>query len=297
VANWDDARFVLALARTGTIRGAAKSLAVNHTTVSRRIAALEQQLSVRLFEQTPSGYVMTASGKIISQAAEGMENLLLRSQKRIEGADTELSGDVHIHIPGIFDDWVCERLAQFSQQHPKLNIHLSSETAVANLAMREADIALRFTQTPPQDMVGKKVWQLPIAVYASADFEFDESKPLASYPWVRWASAYAQSSVEQWTEKASNGAPTVARVTTYKTLSSLIRNGAGIGCLTPWFAENDPQLKRITPIIEAAALDIWLLIHPDLRGIMRIKALKDLLIELFASKTEIPGIPFASVTA
>lgn len=288
MANWDDARFVLALARTGTIRGAAKSLAVNHTTVSRRIAALEKHLSARLFEQTPSGYVMTASGRIINQAAEGMEDLLLGSQKRIEGADTELTGDVHIHIPDIFDDWVCERLAQFSQQHPKLKIHLSSETAVADLARREADIALRFTQTPPQDMVGQKVWQLPVAVYASTDFDIDASKSLASYPWVRWAPAYGQSPVEQWTDKASDGAPTVSRVTTYKTLSCLIRNGAGIGCLTPWFAEDDPKLKRITPIIEEAELDVWLLIHPDLRGIKRIKALKDLLIELFDSKSEIP---------
>jgi len=288
MANWDDVRFVLALAREGSIRGAAKSLAVNHTTVSRRIAALEKQLSARLFEQTPGGYVMTASGRIISQAAEGMEDLLLGSQQRIEGSDTELSGDVYIHIPDIFDDWVCERLARFSQQHPLLSIHLSSETAVADLARREADIALRFTDSPPQDMVGRKVWQLPVAVYASVDCEFDSSKSLALYPWVRWAPAFGQSEVERWTDKASAGAPTVTRVTTYKTLTSLIQNGAGIGCLSPWFAEDNPELKRITSILEEVTMDVWVLIHPDLRGVKRIKALKDLLVELFDSKSQIP---------
>lgn len=289
MTNWDDARFVLALAREGTIRGAAKSLSVNHTTVSRRIATLEEHLSARLFEQTPSGYVMTASGRIISQAAEGMENLLLSSQKQIEGADTELSGEVHIHIPDIFDEWVCERLAQFSQQHPKLQIHLSSETAVADLAKREADIALRFTNTPPLDMVGQKVWELPVAVYASSDCEIDPSK-LSSYPWVRWAPAYGQSSVEQWTDKISNGTPTVTRVTTYKTLTCMIKNSAGIGCLTPWFAEDDSKLQRITPILKEVTMDVWVLIHPDLRGVKRIKALKDLLIELFDSKSKMPEL-------
>ncbi len=285
MANWDDARFVLALARAGSIRGAAKSLAVNHTTVSRRIASLENQLSARLFEHTSSGYVLTASGKIISQAAEGMEDLLIGSQKRIEGADTELTGDVHIHIPDIFDEWVCERLAEFSQQHPKLKIHLSSETSVANLAKREADIALRFTESPPQDMVGQKMCELPVAVYASTDRDIDSSNSLSSYPWVRWASAFGQSSVEEWTDKASAGSPSMIRVTTYKTLTCLIRNNAGIGCLCPWFAERDPKLQRITPVIEEIKMDVWVLIHPDLRGVKRIKSLKDLLIELFDSKS------------
>lgn len=286
MANWDDARFVLALARSGSIRGAAKSLAVNHTTVSRRIAALEKKLSARLFEQTPAGYVMTASGKIISQAAEGMEDLLQSSQQRIEGSDKELTGDVHIHIPDIFDDWVCERLAHLSQQYPKLQIHLSSETAVADLARREADIALRFTDAPPDDMVGQKIWQLPIALYRASNFEFDDSKSLASYPWVRWAKEFSQSKLELWTNKISEGTTTTTRVHTYKTLSSLIRNGAGIGYLSPCFAESDPMLVRISPSIEEIKMDVWVLIHPDLRGVKRITVIKELLIELFMSKSQ-----------
>ena len=288
MANWDDAQYVLALSRAGTIRAAAKSLGVNHTTVSRRISALEKQLSARLFELTPSGYVMTVSGRIICKAAEEMEDLLLGSHRRIEGADKELTGEVHIHIPDIFDDWVCERIAPFLQQHPKLKIQLSSEIATANLAKREADIALRFTDSPPLDMVGQKVCRLPVAVYASKDFDIESladidssNEPLSSYPWVRWASDYSDSSVERWTSKVSDKASVVGRVTTYKTLTNLIRNGAGIGCLSPWFAEHDSNLKRITPVIEEAGMDVWVLIHPDLRGVRRIKALKDLLVGIF----------------
>ncbi len=150
---------------------------------------------------------MTVSGKIICKAAEEMEDLLLGSHRRIEGADKELMGEVHIHMPDIFDDWVCERIAPFLQQHPKLKIQLSSEIAIANLAKREADIALRFTDSPPLDMVGQKVCRLPVAVYASKDFDIDvfesladidsSNEPLSSYPWVRWAPDYSDSSVER----------------------------------------------------------------------------------------------------
>jgi len=74
------------------------------------------------------------------------------------------------------------------------------------------------------------------------------------------------------------------QVTTYNTLTSLIRNGAGVGLLSPWFADKDPQLKRISPIIDEATMDVWVLIHPDLRGVKRIKAITDLLREILESK-------------
>jgi len=285
MTNWDDAQFVLALARSGTIRAAAKSLGVNHTTVSRRIATLEKQLSARLFELTPSGYVMTVSGKIICKAAEEMEDLVLGSHRRVEGADAELSGEVHIHIPDIFDDWVCDKLTPFLQQHTKLQIHLSSSTSVADMAHREADIALRFTDEPPEDMVGMKVCSMPVAVYASKNCEVASAKDLTLYPWVRWAPMFAQSSVERWTEFASKGTASSVRVTSYKTLTRMISNNAGIGCLTPWFAEGDKKLKRITPDIKEAAMDVWVLMHPDLRGVRRIKVLKDLLVNIFEGQS------------
>jgi len=299
MTNWDDAQYVLALSRAGTIRAAAKSLGVNHTTVSRRISALEKQLSAHLFELTPSGYVMTVSGKIICKAAEEMEDLLLGSHRRIEGADKELAGEVHIHMPDIFDDWVCERIAPFLQQHPKLKVQLSSELSIANLAKREADIALRFTESPPEDMVGQIVCRLPAAVYAGKDFEIDaieditnvalleehpSSYPYSDYPWIRWASDYSDSSVERWATKLSGKSSAKVKVTTYQTLTKLIRNGVGIGFLSPWFADDDPGLKRITPIIEAAAMEVWVLTHPDLRGVRRVKALKDLIVGIFDNK-------------
>ena len=96
--------------------------------------------------------------------------------------------------------------------------------------------------------------------------------------------AYAQSPVEQLTEKACAGALSVTRVNTYKTLSRMIENAAGIGCLSPWLAKDNPKLRRISPMIEEASMDIWLLIHPDLRGVKRIDALKELLIGIFERK-------------
>ena len=291
--NWDDTRFVLALARSGSIRAAAKTLVVNHTTVSRRISALEKQLSARLFERTPSGFVLTASGKVVSQAAEEMENLILGSQARIEGADRELKGEIHIQIPDIFDFWVCEHISQFSIKHPELDIHLDSVTDLADLSRREADLVLRFSESPPEDMVGQKVCRMPIAVYAGIDHfhtlkqlpniagEVDDIMLPEGYPWIRWAKRFANTPVERWTERVSQTSTNVTRVNSYQTLTNLIRNGAGIGCLCPWFADNDAGLRRLTPFVGEAAMDVWVLIHPDLRGVRRIKAIKDLFIGIF----------------
>lgn len=279
--NWDDAQFILALARCGTIRGAGKSLNINHTTVSRRIRKIEKNLSTRLFEKTSSGYIKTPSGEIMHEAAKKIEDLIISSEKQINGADMELTGDVYISIPDIFDTWVCEQFSKVFASYPKLTIHLDSEIDNVDLAKREADIALRITQYPPEDMIGKKIAEIPIAVYANSSFEVDPSKPLSSYPWVRWDSKYSDSQVEKWTESASIGAPSVTRVNTYKSLSMMIKNGYGIGCLSPWFADCEPNLKQVSSIIEEASMDIWILTHPDLRGVKRIQKCKDSIIDIF----------------
>jgi len=216
--------------------------------------------------------------------AEGVEDLLKGSERRIEGSDVELSGEVHLHIPDFFDEWVCEKLAGFSQQHPKLNIHLTSVVTLADIAHREADIALRITQTPPDNMVGRKVWQLQAAIYASIDTIIDPTKDLALYPWIRWSPMFKHSPVGQAADTICENSSTPVRVTTYRSLTSLIRYGAGIGFLSPCFADKDPQLKRVSPIVEAATMDVRLLIHPDLRGVKRINAITDLLRDLLQSK-------------
>jgi DNA-binding transcriptional LysR family regulator len=284
MADWDDVRFVLALSRNGSIRKAAKALGVNHTTVARRISAFEKRLSARLVEKTPSAYVLTASGRIICSAAEEMESILTGAQRRVEGADTELSGDVHIHIPDIFDEWISEKLAAFSKQHPKLNLLITNTISRANLAQRETDIALRFSQSPPEDMVGRKVCSLPVALYTAIDFEIDPLIELASYPWVRWDKPYINTPPEQVAEKMSSLSSTTLHVTTYHSMTNLIRHGAGIGILSPWFADEDSRLKRISPNIDDGEMDVWMLIHPDLRGVKRIKAITDMLLDLFERK-------------
>ncbi|WP_028866272.1 LysR family transcriptional regulator [Psychromonas aquimarina] len=281
--SWNDVRFVLALARSGSIRQAAKSLEVNHTTVARRIDVLEKRLQARLFEKTPGGYVLTASGKIISEAAEEMEDLLLGSERRIEGADIELSGDVHIHFPDAFNEMLCELLAPFSQQHPKLNIHLSCSSEVADLARREADIALRVAQSPPQDMVGRAVAKLPVALFAAADYPVDPAKNWSEYPWVRWAPKFRHAPAEVLAEKLSGKSSSALVVNTYGSISSLLKNGAGIGLLIPCLANREPKLKQISAEFAEGALDVWILIHPDLRGVKRIKAITDLIKDKFDS--------------
>ena len=284
MADWDDVRFVLALARNGSIRKASLTLGVNHTTVSRRISSLEKRLSAKLFEKTPSGYKLTASGDIISSAAEQMETLLISSEKRIEGADTLLVGEVHIHIPDIFEQWVNAKLASLLKDNPRLSLHITTSLNIADLARREADVALRFSKFPPEDMVGRKICTPPVAVYAGIEFEYDPSKSLSDYTWVRWPKLFLNTPPEQAVEKMAGKLTQAVYSNSYYSHTELIRNGAGIGLLSPWFADIDPKLKRISPDIKEGTMDLWILTHPDLRGVRRGKAVTDALREIFEER-------------
>ena len=284
MADWDDVRFVLALARNGSIRKASITLGVNHTTVSRRISSLEKRLSAKLFEKTPAGYKLTASGEIISSAAEQMEKLLISSERRIEGADTLLVGEVHIHIPDIFEQWVNKKLSKLLKANPRLSLHVSASLNVADLARREADVALRFSQSPPDDMVGRKICTFPVAIYAGIEFEYEPSNSLSDYPWVRWPTTFVNTPPEQAVEKLAGKLTQAVYANTYYSHTELIRNGAGIGMLSTWFADIDSRLKRISPDIIEGAMDLWILTHPDLRGVRRVKAVTDALREIFEER-------------
>lgn len=98
---------------------------------------------------------------------------------------------------------------------------------------------------------------------------------------LRWAKPYIHTSPELVAEKMCHSSTVSLYVTTYNTITNLIRNGAGIGLLSSWFADNDPKLKRISPNIKEEYMDVWLLTHPDLRGVKRIKAITDMIVELF----------------
>ena len=167
--NWDDLRYLLAVARAGSMSGAARALKVNHATVIRRIRSLEEQLGASLFDRVGHTYVITPAGQVAFDAAEQMEAQSTGVERQVVGQATDLSGIIRVTAPEPMSETILVPLVrEFTSRYPDICIELSLSMRVYDLGMREADVAFRVTNNPPQDVVGTRLVRLAMAVYAPA---------------------------------------------------------------------------------------------------------------------------------
>ncbi len=282
---WDDFRFFLALVRYGSVRGAAAALKVNHTTVSRRIRGLERRLGSRLVQRTPDGYALTNDGEVIFASGESIERELESAAQRVQGSDDSVSGKVRITMTDLLLQMTGPALQSLMEVHAGLQLEISVSTQLTDLARRDADIALRLSSQPPDDLVGRKLGRMPAAIYAARKLGLDaDSVDLRTLPWVRWQEPWKQQRLETWPDEQYPGAQVAARVDSYTTLEQLVVLGVGIAILTPWSADDRDNLVQLTDTIDELGMDLWLLMHPDLRGVRRVKAVNDALTHTLRNK-------------
>lgn len=277
--EWDDLRFVLATHRHGSLSLAAAALGVSHTTVGRRIRALEEKLGVRLFDRTPEAYVATAAGLDVAEVAERMEGDVLRLEGRVLGRDSQLRGVVRITTMDILVRRYRDVIASFSERFPSVELTVSTSDLEASLSRREADVALRLSSSPPENLVGRKVGRVEFAVYASHALA-DRVGPGATYaelPWIGWDPRLEVGKWHDgWLARHAPGARVVLRVDmTSFVLRELLAAGAGVHFLATFEGDADPRLRRIGPIETEHGRDVWILTLPELRRTNRIRALLD----------------------
>ncbi|AWB66923.1 hypothetical protein C2869_10960 [Saccharobesus litoralis] len=274
MTDWDDYQYFLALIRQGTVRKAAQILNVNHSTVSRRLEQFQRRLNVNLYERGPQGYILTEAGLKVKQTAEEIESLTLGCVKVVENKNQIIEGDVYLDLADIFIPIVSEALSNLCQQHPNLTLHLNADIHNANIDKREADIVIRFGQQPPEHLIGRPLGHLDFAVYCQK-----QKQPIyqdwQTAPWVRWPKHYRAHIIEQWIDQHIQQTTTAIRVNSYHALQQFVLSGAGVSLLVPWVEEGNPNLVRLSPVIEELNGQFWLLKHPDLRGVERVKCVFD----------------------
>ena len=171
--DWDDVRYFLAVARGGSVRAAAERLGVNHSTVLRRIAQLEQRLGVRMFEKLPSGYRLTAAGEEVLEFAGQMEASSNQLETRVFGRDQSVRGLLRVTLtPILATHLLIPDFADFARLHPDIEMEILSSGELANLTNREADVAIRVVydrKTLPLNLHGLKGPELFGGVYISRD--------------------------------------------------------------------------------------------------------------------------------
>jgi DNA-binding transcriptional LysR family regulator len=277
LANWDDLRVFLAVARAGSLSGAARGLGVNHSTVFRRIAGLEEMLEVRLFDRLPNGYALTPAGEETLRIVECIEADVATLDRTVTGQDLRLSGTVRITATDMLAFWLLPyHLGRFRAAYPGIELEVVVGNETLNLSRRETDIALRIGNTPPETLVGRKVGRLEFAVYGAPDYLAAQTDTdLAQHDWIGLDNAHAL--LTRRFEKFFPGVRPAIRSNSVACAVHLAKAGLGLGLLPCTIADQKPGLVRFAEVPDNFNLDLWLLTHEDLRHTARIRAVLDFL--------------------
>jgi len=276
--DWDDLRYVLAVRRAGSLSRAAANLGVTHTTVGRRVRAIEQRLGVQLFDRTPEGYVPTAAGQDIGEVAERLEDEVLSVEGRVLGRDAELRGQLRVSTLDFIFAHYHAAFCSFIERYPSVELTVTAPEDEVSLTRREADVALRMSNSPPESLVGRKVGRIEFAVYASEALA-ERVGPDASYgdfPWISWDERLTASWLDAWLAQHAPGAKIVLRMDgSTPVLRTCVSAGIGVHFLPCFEADADPSLRRVGKVQTEFGRDLWLLTLPDLRSNTRIRAFMD----------------------
>lgn len=264
--NWDDFRYFLAVANHGSYSVAARTLGVNHSTVSRRIHLLEERHGVRLFERTTSGYRMTEAGASIYDLVNTIHEHELKASRVLLGQDARLEGNIKLTMPhDLFESCLAEPIQQFCQQHPAIELSLLVSHGLRNLANREADIAVRLTPSPPDYLIGKRITHLQHGVYAPADWVPSHSTPI-----IVWG---REAALPEWATTHFPRPYIALRVDDVASMHRAVQTGFGLARMPCFFpdAVNAADVKRLAIDLPRSDWGVWLLSHVDLRNTARIQ--------------------------
>ena len=271
--DWDDVRYFLAVARAGSVRAAAGRLAVNHATVLRRVAQLEQRLGAQVFEKLPSGYRLTAAGEEVLEFAEQMEASSHQLETRVFGRDQSARGLLRVTLPPFLaTHLLMPDLCDFARLHPEIEIEIRPTGEVANLTNREADVAIRFVvdrKTLPLNLHGLMGPELASGVYLSRDllaaWRAGARRPIRPI-------VINDHGIPDWARAGEiRTAEVPFRTPDAEAQIAAVRQGIGLTRLPCFVGDSDPQLTRAPGILTQRNGVLWLLTHGETRKTKRVR--------------------------
>ncbi|MFS8038598.1 LysR family transcriptional regulator [Xanthobacter sp. AM11] len=272
--NWDHVRIFLAVARDGQMLSAARSLGLDHATVTRRLNALEATLGAKMFARRPTGCTLTAEGERLLPGAERMETEMLRAQELLKAA-ARIDGTVRIGAPDAFGTYfLASRLPRLVERHAGLVLQLVPLPRTFSLSRREADIAVVLDQPQEGRLYGRKLTDYTLGVYAARAY-LERTGPvraaadLADRTVVTYVDDLAYSSGLDYAGAVAKGAGRRFECASAVGQFEAVRAGAGIGVLHDYAAAAHEDLVRILPQVRFER-SYWLVVHADMHGLKRI---------------------------
>ncbi len=284
--EWGHLRFFLELVRSGSLSRAARRLGVDRNTVARRVAALEAELGLPLFERGPQGWSRTPAGDELAAMASHVEEDVLALARHVDARDRAVAGTVRLTTAAhLAAQLVVPAVPALRQRHPGLVLEVVADQRIFDLTRREADLALRMGR--PRDaspgLVARKLSDVAYAVYAARGTAAARrgAVDLADDAFLGLDEAMAGAPQERWLERVAPGRRVVFRSNSTASLVAAVRGGVGVAVLPRFAADPDPGLCRLDGP-EPASHELWLLVHADLRRSPRVQAVIEWVDELVA---------------
>jgi DNA-binding transcriptional LysR family regulator len=271
--DWDDLRLVLAVTKQGTLSGAARSLGVTHSTVFRRLGAIEADLGVRLFERFRDGYSATAAGESVAALAGRFADEFATLERRLSGQDLRPSGVVRITTTDTICTMLMRHVPSLRAKYPEIRLEITISNAMANLTRREADIAVRPVPEPADTLVGRRIANIAHAIYASPDY-LSRCADRSQYQWIGVDDTMAATVIGRWLRQNVEDGQIALRLDALPALKDAACAGMGTALLPCYLGDSEPRLRRVRPPVGVAEArsTLWLLTHNDLKRTARIQA-------------------------
>ena len=291
--NWDDIRYFLSVARTGTLAAAARELNVNQSTVYRRVEKLEQALKARLFDRMPRGYALTAVGEEMVTLATRIEDDVLALDRTVSGADHQLVGSIRITTVDEILARIAPHLCSFRTNYPGIDLEVNTDQRLFSLSRREADIAIR-PGTPPTepDVLGRKLVRLASAAYASSKYLKGRKRPrrrvdLANHSLIGFDETRKHTTIDKWLRGQQANIRVVFRANSMMGQLIAVQAGLGIAILPCFMGDADPNLEKLFSVTEEGDYHVWLLVHSDFRQTARVRAFVEFVSKAVISERDI----------
>jgi DNA-binding transcriptional LysR family regulator len=284
--DWSDLKVFLAIARARSVSRGATELGITHATALRRLAALEQALEQPLFDRGGGRYTLSGAGADLLSDLEGMADRLAEAPARVGANDDEVRGQIRLTTTDtLVHGLLMPLIHSFCEAHPDVRLQVIVNNNFLSLTRREADIAIRGSNRPPENLVGRRVGNIQTAPYASRAYlkSVGRRRALEQLEWIAPDESLAHLEQSKWLARHVPATQVVMRVDSLVGMVHAAAHGMGAAMLLCPLADERPDLVRIAEPQAALDTQLWILTHPDLRQVARVRAFSQYMFETLSS--------------
>ncbi|MEL6448364.1 MAG: LysR family transcriptional regulator [Pseudomonadota bacterium] len=276
--DWDDIRVFLAIVEHGSLNQAADYLAINQSTVSRRIAALEERLDVSLFERKRgSRWAVTPAGEQMLESAEKMNDFADAISRDVLSNSTDVRGHVTVTFAEVGTRYIAApALGELAKQYSELSLTLLVDPNPLNLAAREADVAIRIGDVMPDDVLATQICTASVAIYGTPELHERYRNGEEGLPVMTWT---VDDKLTQWLQAVMPNTRVMYRSNSSVAITEMASRGACIVPLSCFEGDRAEELERFEEFPIMAGPGLWVISHADLRTTARVRLVRDTLVE------------------